>query len=75
MVIPQSHEKAWSNWSPPRLETLVKDDVESSTQRDVLNKITEALRNDVVAQVLRCSQPAAWHADSVTGLTALGTSR
>ncbi|KAL2205631.1 hypothetical protein CC79DRAFT_1311078 [Sarocladium strictum] len=75
MVIPQSHEKVWPNWSPPRLETFTKGDVDSDVQRDVLNKITEALRNDVVAQVLRCSQPAAWHADSVTGLTALGTSR
>jgi tRNA(Arg) A34 adenosine deaminase TadA len=71
MVIPQSHEKVWSNWSPPRLEQFAKGDGDSNIQRDVLNKIIEALRNDVVAQILKCSQPAAWHADSVAGLTAL----
>lgn len=73
MVIPQSHEKVWSNWSPPRLDSFAKGDADSDIQRDVLNKIIETLRSNIVAQVLKCSQPAAWHADSVTGLTALGT--
>ncbi|KAH8168251.1 hypothetical protein LIA77_11980 [Sarocladium implicatum] len=73
MVVPASHEKVWSSWSPPMVTDYRKGDPELMRRRDVLQAMIESLRDDVIAQVLQVSQPSAWHADSRTGSSLIDT--
>lgn len=52
---------------------------ETSTSQKFIVDSPSASRSrrceDSIAQVVKCSQPAAWHAGSQTGITPLGTLR
>lgn len=69
MVVPECHQKIWANWGPPLIETFRKDDAESICQRDIMNNITQSLRNDAIQEILQSSVPPRWHPDSVTDIT------
>lgn len=69
MVVPASHRKVWTRWSPPLVENFGKNDVATWQQKQILNKITQELRDLVITQVLERSQSICWHPDSRTGIT------
>ena len=69
MVVPESHRKVWVNWGPPSVEGLIKSDPEYVRQRDTINRITQEIRSDVIAQILGHSSAVHWHPDSWTGIT------
>ncbi|KAK5994461.1 hypothetical protein PT974_04936 [Cladobotryum mycophilum] len=69
MVIPESHQKVWISWGPPLVVEFKAGDVESNRQRDLMIRITDSIREDAIAQILRSSRPPPWHPDSQTGLT------
>lgn len=71
MVVPESHEKVYLNWGPPMIQGFRKGDPASNRQRDLMIKITQAVRDEVLGQVLGRNQPVGWHADSTTGLDTL----
>ncbi|KAJ6781951.1 hypothetical protein PWT90_02016 [Aphanocladium album] len=71
MVVPESHEKVYLNWGPPMIRGFCKGDPASDLQRDLMNKITQAVRDEALGQVLGRNQPLGWHADSTTGLDTL----
>lgn len=52
MVVPESHRKVWVNWGPPSVERFIKNDPESVRQRDTVNRITQEIRSNVIAQIL-----------------------
>lgn len=69
MLGPASHRKVWTRWSPPLVENFGKNDVATWQQKQILNKITQELRDLVITQVLERSQSICWHPDSRTGIT------
>ena len=69
VVLPSSHLKIWVKWSPPIVEQFDRKSAESKQQQHILNKMTEELRDQVISQVMRRSQPSRWHPDSRTGIT------
>ncbi|OAA34644.1 hypothetical protein BBO_09090 [Beauveria brongniartii RCEF 3172] len=71
MVVPESHEKVYLNWGPPMIENFRKGDPASNLQRDMMIKITQAVRDEALAQIWGRSQPPGWHADTTTGLATL----
>lgn len=71
MVMPPSHEKIWSNWSPPALGESSKQKKVFESQRNILNKMTQALRDMAISQILNSFRPAAWHSDSLTAMSSV----
>ncbi|PLN83962.1 hypothetical protein BDW42DRAFT_199946 [Aspergillus taichungensis] len=69
MVVPASHNKVWTNWSPPLVEPFVKSDPESKQQLEILNKMTADIRSRAIAQILKQSPASHWHPDSLTNIT------
>jgi hypothetical protein len=69
MVLPSSHRKVWTRWSPPLVEAFAKNDVAAREQKQIMSKITQDLREQVINQVLRRSQASRWHPDSKTCIT------
>ncbi len=67
MVTPESHGKAYLNWSPPLVQGFHKDDARSRQQRDLMIKITQTVRDELISQLLSGNQPPGWHPDSTTG--------
>ncbi|KAM3476190.1 hypothetical protein MY8738_007086 [Beauveria namnaoensis] len=67
MVTPESHGKAYLNWSPPMVQKFHKDNARSRQQRDLMIKITQDVRDELKSQLLSGNQPAGWHPDSTTG--------
>ncbi|OAA34253.1 hypothetical protein ISF_10019 [Cordyceps fumosorosea ARSEF 2679] len=71
MVVPESHEKVYLNWGPPVTANFRKGDPASNRQRDLMIKITQAVRDEALAQIWGRSQPPGWHADTTTGVATL----
>jgi hypothetical protein len=69
MVVPSSHCKVWTSWSPPYVPQFTKKDPESRLQRKLLSQVTEDLREQIIRQVLERSRSSRWHPDSRTGIT------
>lgn len=69
IVIPASHKKVWTKWSPPRVEYGARLSDQAIEQRKILSKITEYLREEIINQVLQRSKHSHWHPDSRTGIT------
>lgn len=69
MVVPASHCKIWTGWSPPHVQHFTKDDPEARLQRKLLSHVTQDLRGQIIRQVLERSRPSGWHPDSRTGIT------
>lgn len=68
-VIPASHKKVWTKWSPPKVEYGATLGDQAIQQRKILSKITEDLREEIINQVLQRSKHSHWHPDSRTGIT------
>jgi hypothetical protein len=69
-VRPASHNKTYLAWRPP---DVVDDDAEGSTmkhRRDIMNKMVEKVRTDVLEQIEKQSGRRHTHPDSTTGITA-----
>lgn len=64
-----SHQKTWLNWGPPLIQNFQKGDKKSMEQRDVLNKMIASIREELFDQLLRRTEPAPWHPDSVTAIS------
>lgn len=71
MVLPSSHRKVWTRWSPPVVKTFTKNDMTAREQKQIMSKITQELRDQIIDQVLRRSQASRWHPDSRTCITEL----
>lgn len=69
MVVPSSHCKVWTSWSPPYVPQFTKKDPESRLQRKLLSQVTKDLREQIIRQVLERSRSSRWHPDSRTGIT------
>ncbi|KAL5335764.1 hypothetical protein BJX70DRAFT_309516 [Aspergillus crustosus] len=69
MVVPSSHQKVWTAWSPPFLPAFVKGDSATQVQKRILSSISQDLRVQIIQQVLQRSRPSRWHPDSRTGIT------
>lgn len=69
MVLPSSHRKVWTRWSPPALKAFIKNDMATREQIQIMSKITQELRDQIIDQVLRRSQASRWHPDSMTCIT------
>jgi len=67
-VEPQSHKKIYLKWGPPLL-TYAFRDKGFVHQRDILNKMVEDLRNDLIEQIQEKRGPHKWHPDSHTAIT------
>jgi OTT_1508-like deaminase len=69
-VRPASHNKTYLCWRPP---DIVDDDAEGSGmkhRRDIINKMVEKIRIDVLEQIEKQSGRRRTHPDSTTGITA-----
>ena len=69
-VRPASHNKTYLCWRPP---DIVDDDAEGSAmkhRRDIINKMVEKIRIDVLEQIEKQSGRRRTHPDSTTGITA-----
>ncbi|KAJ5471842.1 hypothetical protein N7539_008785 [Penicillium diatomitis] len=66
-----SHHKIWTNWSPPNLNTFDGDNPTYTQQRDILNLMTNELREQVITQVLQRLPSSRWHPDSMTNITSI----
>lgn len=64
-----SHQKVWLNWGPPLIENFQKDDKKSIGQRNLLNRMTASIREELLDQLLRRTPPPPWHPDSVTAIS------
>lgn len=69
MVLPPSHRKVWTKWSPPLLKKFDKDEFATCQQNQILIKMSHDLRERVKSQVLQRSRPNRWHPDSRTCIT------
>jgi hypothetical protein len=68
-VRPASHNKTYLAWRPP---DIVDDDAEESAmkhRRDIINKMVENIRTDVLEQIEKQSGRHRTHPDSTTGIT------
>jgi len=68
-VRPASHNKTYLAWRPP---DIVDDDAEESAmkrRRDIINKMLENIRVDVLKQIEKQSGRRHTHPDSTTGIT------
>ncbi|EEA19952.1 hypothetical protein TMatcc_010096 [Talaromyces marneffei ATCC 18224] len=69
IVVPSSHRKVWTNWSPPRIEDFAAKEDMVIQQRQIMSKITHDVREQVIDQVLQRTSQIPWHPDSRTGIT------
>lgn len=69
MVIPSSHQKVWTAWSPPILSAYVKGDLATQLQKRVLSSMSRDLRVHIIQQVMQRSRSNRWHPDSRTCFT------
>jgi hypothetical protein len=69
MVMPSSHKKVWTKWSPPKMNYYAATGDMAKQQRKILSKITDDLREQVIDQVLQRSVHSLWHPDSRTCIT------
>lgn len=69
MVVPSSHCKIWTAWSPPYVQKFTKHDPDAMLQRKLLSQVTQDLREQIIRQVLERSRSSRWHPDSRTGIT------
>ncbi|RFU25554.1 hypothetical protein B7463_g10776, partial [Scytalidium lignicola] len=73
MVVPESHQKIWLNWGPPKLQYGSKD-LGFVQQRNVLNKVIQNIREGVIDEIEQKGSSGKWHPDSQTGITdSIGT--
>jgi hypothetical protein len=69
MVVPSSHFKVWTRWSPPLVKDFIKNSTVAREQKQIMIKITQAVRDQITDQVLRRTQASQWHPDSKTCVT------
>jgi hypothetical protein len=67
-VEPSTHRKIWLKWGPPA-STCNPEGQSGKQQREILNKMIEAIRNDVLQDLDDRERSQRWHADSHTGIT------
>lgn len=51
------------------MKAFTKDDMATREQIQIMSKITQDLRDQIIDQVLRRSQASRWHPDSMTCIT------
>ncbi|KAL2871437.1 nucleic acid/nucleotide deaminase domain-containing protein [Aspergillus lucknowensis] len=71
MVVPSSHRKLWSTWSPPLLTAFRKEDTETQLQKRLLSSMCQDLRAQIILQVLQRGRSSHWHPDSRTSITGM----
>ncbi|CAG8926426.1 unnamed protein product [Penicillium salamii] len=64
-----SHRKIWTKWSPPNVERFDQRCPAATQQRDIVNRMTEYLREQVLSQVFQSAPSKQWHPDSITNIT------
>ncbi|KAJ5115577.1 hypothetical protein N7448_011427 [Penicillium atrosanguineum] len=64
-----SHRKIWTKWSPPHVQQFDNENPAARQQKDILNKMTQDLREQVVTHVLQRLPSIRWHPDSITNIT------
>ncbi|KAJ5664614.1 hypothetical protein N7462_011427 [Penicillium macrosclerotiorum] len=69
VVVPQSHQNIWTNWSPPYVSDFSKSNSAAKEQLDILNKMVDRLRELAISQILGKSSAVNKHPDSRTGIT------
>lgn len=67
-VVPESHQSIYLNWGLRVLPEGARD-LGYEEQRNLINKMLEAIRHDALDQIRRKAGPPRWHADSRTGIT------
>jgi len=70
-VRPASHNKTYLAWRPPSPDIISDDGEESAMKhrRDIINKMVEIIRTDVLQQIEKQSGRRHTHPDSTTGIT------
>ncbi|KAI1329733.1 hypothetical protein F5Y16DRAFT_417331 [Xylariaceae sp. FL0255] len=66
-VVPETHQKLYLNWGLCALSGV--DDPRYEEQRDVLNKMVEAIRGDALDQIIRETPRLPRRHDSVAGIS------
>lgn len=69
VVLLESHQNIWTNWSPPCVSNFSKSNPAAKEQLDVLNKMVDRLRELTINQILGKSSALNNHPDSRTGIT------
>ncbi|CAG8013292.1 unnamed protein product [Penicillium salamii] len=69
VMLSSSHRKIWTKWSPPYVERFDHKSPAARQQRDILNKMTQALRVQVSDHVIHFLPSKRWHPDSITNIT------
>ncbi|CAG8197848.1 unnamed protein product [Penicillium salamii] len=69
VMVSSSHRKIWTKWSPPNVEQLDRKCPTAMQQRNIVNKMTETLREQVFSHVIQCVPSKRWHPDSITNIT------
>lgn len=70
-VEPESHQKVYTNWSPPNLEAAGQDPL-FAQQRDIMIEITHRIRENVIEQLYQRSISQKRRNDSLTAITTSG---
>jgi hypothetical protein len=69
VMVYSSHRKIWTKWSPPRVQQFDDKNLAARQQKDILNKMTQDLREQVTTHVLQRLPSNRWHPDSITNIT------
>ncbi|CAG7924831.1 unnamed protein product [Penicillium olsonii] len=69
VMIFSSHQKIWTKWSPPNVERFDRKCPAATQQRDIVNRMTENLREQVLTHVFQNATSKQWHPDSITNIT------
>ena len=73
LVTPDSHEKVYTKWGAPIMPNLNDRDNETARkQLNLINDVTEALRQELLGQIWKRQSPAAFHEDTTTGIGSSG---
>ncbi|KAJ6125801.1 hypothetical protein N7471_010294 [Penicillium samsonianum] len=69
VMVSSSHRKIWTKWSPPHVQQFDNENPAARQQKDILIKMTQDLREQVITHVLQRLPPNRWHPDSITNIT------
>lgn len=69
VMVSSSHRKIWTKWSPPHVQGFDNENPAARQQKDILTKMTQDLREQVITHVLQRLPSNRWHPDSITNIT------
>ncbi|KAJ5288323.1 hypothetical protein N7508_011098 [Penicillium antarcticum] len=69
VMVHSSHRKIWTKWSPLCVQQFDDKNPAARQQKDILNKMTQDLREQVTTHVLQRLPSNRWHPDSNTNIT------